>query len=84
MGDLTFVITDWNPPIHFVSDEIAFGIPVQFTMRILPNGDGSLIQIMYGPPKEGDPVDLEPLFRAAAQDALRRLGAILEKARASN
>lgn len=79
MGDVTFTITDWNPPLHFVSDEIAFGIPIQFTMQILPAGEGSQIRIMYDEPREGDKDELEPLFRRAAQDALRRLAALLEE-----
>jgi hypothetical protein len=78
MGEVTFTITDWNPPVHFVSDEIAMGIPIQFTMRIQPQGDGSQIQIMYGEPRLGDKEELEPLFRDAARDALHRLAAILE------
>jgi hypothetical protein len=81
MGDVTFTITDWNPPWHFVSDEIAFGIPIQFTMQILPAGEGSQIRIMYDEPQAGDKAELEPLFREAAQDALGRLAAILEEAR---
>jgi hypothetical protein len=81
MGDVNLVITDWNPPVHFVSEEIALGIPIQFMMQILPRGNGSLLQVMYDPPKEGDPEELEPLFREAAQRALRRLAAILEEAR---
>jgi hypothetical protein len=80
LGDVNFVITDWNPPVHFTSDEVALGIPIQFTMRILPIDYGSRIEIMYQPPKEGEPEELEPLFRDAAKDALRRLAAILELA----
>ena len=80
MGDVTFTITDWNPPAHFVSDEIAFGIPIQFAMQILPAGEGSQIRIMYDEPREGDKDELEPLFREAAQDALRRLAMLLEEA----
>jgi hypothetical protein len=80
LGDVTFTITDWNPPWHFVSDEIAFGIPIQFTMQILRAGEGSRIQVMYDEPLEGDKEELEPLFRGASQDALRRLGALLEQA----
>ena len=78
MGEVTFTITDWNPPVHFVSDEIALGIPIQFTMRIEPNGTGSQIQIMYGEPQQGDKKELEPVFRKAARDTLQRLAAILE------
>jgi len=62
--------------LNFVSNEIAFGIPVQFTMQIVPAGAGSLIRIMYDEPHEGDKDELEPLFRAAARDTLSRLPAI--------
>jgi len=77
LGDVTFTITDWNPPWHFVSNEIAFGIPIQFTMQIIPDGDGSEILFFYGEPQEGDNDELEPLFRDASQDALGRLAALL-------
>jgi hypothetical protein len=80
MGDVTFTITDWNPPSHFVSDEIAFGIPIQFTMQILPAGEGSQIRIMYDEPRDGNKDELEPMFREAAQDALRRLAGLLDEA----
>jgi hypothetical protein len=43
-------------------------------------GEGSLIRIMYDEPLEGDKDELESLFREAAQDALRRLVALLEQA----
>ena len=51
-------------------------------MQFLPEGEGSLIRIMYFEPVEGDKDELEPLFRGAAQDALRRLAALLEEAHA--
>ena len=78
LGDVRFTITSWNPPRSFQSDELAFDIPVHFTMQIIPRDNGSTIRIMYDEPLEGDPAELEGLFRGAAQDALRRLGAILE------
>lgn len=78
LGDVRFTITDWNPPHSFQSDEVALGIPIHFTMQITLTDSGSTIRIMYDEPLEGDPVELEDLFRGAAQDALRRLGEILE------
>jgi len=80
LGDVTFIITDWNPPHHFESDEVAFGIPIHFTMQIVPNGAGSTVRVMYGEPEEGDRTELEPLFREAARDALNRLASILDAA----
>ncbi len=78
MGEVTFTITEWEPPSYFISDELAFGIPVQFTMQFLPSADGTLIRIMYQEPGLGDKDELEPLFREAAQDALSRLAEILK------
>jgi hypothetical protein len=66
MGDVRFTITDWNPPHSFESDEVAFGIPVHFTMQVEGTADGSILRIMYSEPEEGDPTELEPLFRGAA------------------
>ena len=80
MGDVTFTITDWNPPTSFESDEIALGIPVHFTMEVLPRGTGSTLRILYQEPGTGDKAELEPLFRGAARDALRRLSDLLEAA----
>ena len=77
-GEVTFTITDWNHPIHFVSDEIAFGIPIQFTIRIQLVEGGAQIQIMYDEPQQGNKEALKPLFREAAQEALHRLAAIVE------
>ncbi len=78
LGDVRFTITDWNPPHWFRSDEMALGIPIPFTMQIVPTDTGSTIRIMYDEPLEGDPAQLEDLFRGAARDALDRLGTILE------
>lgn len=78
LGDVRFTITDWNPPHSFQSDEVALGIPVHFTMQIVPTGAGSTIRILYDEPLDGDPGELEDLFRGAARDALRRLAKILE------
>lgn len=48
-------------------------------MQFLADGEGTQIRIMYDEPQEGEKEELEPLFRAAAQDALRRLVALLEE-----
>lgn len=37
LGDVAFVSIEWSPPYSFKSDEVAFGIPVHFTMQIIPN-----------------------------------------------
>lgn len=71
-------ITDWNPPHGFESHEVAMGIPIHFSMQVEPADGGSTLRIMYNEPEEGDPAELEPLFRQAAQDALRRLAALLD------
>lgn len=80
LGDVTFTITEWHPPHYFESDEIALGTPVHFTMQVLPTEDGSTLRILYDEPGEGDPAELEPLFRDAARSALDRLAALLEGA----
>ncbi len=79
MGDVTFTIVEWQPPKHFISEEVALGIPVRFTMQFVPSGSGTTIRIFYQEPREGDPEELEPLFRQAAREALDRLGEILKK-----
>ncbi|MDX1416216.1 MAG: DUF2652 domain-containing protein [Candidatus Promineifilaceae bacterium] len=81
LGDVTFTIIDWHPLHHFVSNEIALGIPIQFTMQFLPAREGTEIRILFGEPGEGEKAELEPLFREAAQDALRRLADILKNIR---
>lgn len=78
MGDVRFTFTDWYPPEHFSSDEVAFEIPIQFTMQILAKDSGSTIRVMYGEPQVGDKDELEPLFRGASRDALARLAEMLE------
>ena len=47
-------------------------------MEVIPTPTGSTLRIMYLAPGEGDLTELEPLFREAARDAVRRLAAILE------
>lgn len=79
LGEVTFTITDWDPPNYFASDELAFGIPVRFTMKVLPQGQGSRIQILYGAPGQGEAGELEPLFREAARSALARLAELLAR-----
>ena len=54
------------------------GIPIEFTMQVIPTETGATLRIMYGEPEAGDPHELEPLFRGTAQNALRRLVALLE------
>jgi hypothetical protein len=78
MGDIRFTITDWNPPHSFESDEVVFGIPVHFTMQVLPAEGGSKLRIMYDEPEADNPDELVPLVKAASEDALRRLVDILE------
>ncbi len=80
MGDITFTITDWNPPHSFESDEVVMGVPVHFTMQFVPAEDGTTLRIMYDEPEYPDPDEVEPLFRAAAEDALERLAGLLEGA----
>jgi hypothetical protein len=79
LGEVTFTITDWDPPRYFASDELAFGIPVRFTMKLLPHGEGTRIQILYGEPEGADTDELEPLFREAAREALARLADLLPR-----
>lgn len=78
MGDVTFTITEWSPPSHFVSDENALGIPIQFTMQFVPTEQGTRIRILYGEPESGEKEELEGLFRGAAREALGRLANLLE------
>ena len=78
MGNVTFTVTDWHPPHHFTSDEIAFGMPVHFAMQVVPKGSGSIIRILYGEPRVGDKDELESLFRGAARETLDRLADMLE------
>lgn len=80
LGDVRFTITEWNPPHWFRSDEVALGIPVRFTMQIIPTDFGSTLRILYDEPAEGDPEQLEELFREAARDALGRLAFLLDSA----
>ena len=80
MGDVRFTITDWNPPHHYESDEVALGIPVHYTMQFVPSSGGTTVRIMYDEPVEGDKDEIEPLFRSAARDALDRLGKLLDEA----
>ena len=80
LGDVTFMIKEWHPPHHFSSDEVALGTPVDFTMQVEADESGSTLRILYLTPQDGDPNELEPLFRGAARDALQRLAAILENA----
>lgn len=82
MGDVTFTITDWNPPHSFESDEVALGVPVHFTMQFVPGEDSTTLRIMYDEPEYPDPDEVEPLFRQAAEEALERLAGLLEGARA--
>ena len=79
LGDIRFTITDWNPPLSFESDEVAFDIPVHFTTQVVPAGSGSVLRIMYDVPEvDGDPEDLRSLFEGAAQAAVGRLVGILD------
>ena len=82
LGDVRFTITDWNPPYHFESDEVALGVPVHFTMQVEPLDQGSRLRIMYDRPDHDDPDEVEPLFRQAAKDSLARLAVILDGAAA--
>ncbi len=52
LGDVTFTIIDWEPPHHFISDELALRIPIQFTMQFLPHADGTRIRILYQEPDQ--------------------------------
>lgn len=81
LGEVTFTITDWEAPSPFSSNEVVLGVPIEFTMQFLLKGDGTRIRILDQDPDEGDKDELEPLFRAAAQDALQRLAEILEQYR---
>lgn len=81
LGDVRFTITDWNPPHHFVSAEVALGIPVQFTMQMEPAEDGgTTMRIMYGEPDVGDKDEVHPVFVEAATGALDRLAELLDSA----
>lgn len=78
LGDVRFTITDWDPPHSFQSDEVAFDIPVHFTMQFVPTESGTTIRIMYDEPAvDGDAEELKPLFVDAARDALSRLRGLL-------
>ncbi|MGI9666871.1 MAG: hypothetical protein ACR2N2_07215, partial [Acidimicrobiia bacterium] len=78
LGDVRFVITDWNPPHGFEADEVAMGIPVHYTLRIDANEAGSRIQVLYDEPQIPDPAKARPIFEGAATAALARLKAMLE------
>jgi hypothetical protein len=79
LGDVRFTIVEWDPPHLFMSEEVAFDIPVHFTMQFLDEQDGTCIRIMYQAPRvDGDPDELKPLFNEASKDALARLKDLLE------
>jgi hypothetical protein len=77
-GDVRFTITDWDPPHAFESDEVAFDIPVHFTMEVLPSDTGSTLRVMYDEPKVENPAELESLFRDAAKVELQTLAKRLD------
>ena len=77
-GHVRFTITDWDPPHAFESDEVAFDIPVHFTMEVLPSDTGSTLRVMYDEPKVENPAELESLFRDAAKVALQTLAKRLD------